>query len=325
MKYSTKKVFVVSDPGLDPDDMLNAWLMVKLQKLGWLEVIGAIANYSPSSQRARLLKGVFNELGADIPVAIGTDCNSYHKPRDYEFSALMADSSELDRSDGWQRLEQQKDGSVSLLLISGLTDVYRAARKYPWLCRKLKEVYIMGGATWQDGKMIADLTASNNKFDATLNPQAVYDLFVSQYVPLNVLSRHAAYAAGVTPSFYGKLNQINRVGQHLYAIQKQAIDSLWQFACANPPEHRQNRSWFCKTFCGADDLPITVTDSPWPHVKKLAIYDPLTTLWMFFPELFRPEVRTINGVEHQIVGVSSESDGVVNGAKAIEKVLEILA
>jgi hypothetical protein len=58
----SRLLFVITDPGLDPDDILNAWLLVKMQQQGLVKVVGAIANYAPSLLRARLLKGIFNSL-----------------------------------------------------------------------------------------------------------------------------------------------------------------------------------------------------------------------------------------------------------------------
>lgn len=294
-----KQVFVITDPGLDPDDLVNAWLLVKLQQQGLISVVGMTANFAPALQRARLLKQVLNQLGATtIPVACGSECHSTHGPREYEFDFPLANEAELAKSNLLVTLlkERIQDKSLSLLLISGLTDIAEAIRKFPkLLIRKLKEVYIMGGASWQADQMIADPTASNNRFDQTLNSQIVYDFFVNNRISLRVFTRYAAYAAAITPSFYDSLKNVNSIGSHLNRIQTDSIQSLWQFASSNPPEHRQNRRWFSQTFCSIDDLPIRSSDSVWRFVKKLAIYDPLTTMWMVYPELFAPSSRTING------------------------------
>lgn len=172
--------------------------------------------------------------------------------------------------------------------------------------------------------MIADATASNNKFDPTLDPQIVYGFFIDNGIPLRVLTRHAAYAASITPQFYNEISTVNLVWEHLRKIQSSAIYSLWQFANNNPPEHRQNRSWFCKTFCDRADIPISADESPWQYVKNLALYDPLTTMWMLYPDLFTPNCREINGVEHQIVGLSSDETGVIDKYALISKLKQYL-
>lgn len=316
---SVKNVFVISDPGLDPDDILAAMLLSKMQEKGMVKLLGAIANYSPSLLRARLLKGVFNELGVDVLVAQGTDCNSNHQPREYEFDFPLADEVDIFEADLLKIiLHRAEDKSVTLLLISGLTDIWQAVQRYPDLIRrKVRGVYLMGGAHWEGDKLIVDKTASNNRFDVTLDAQMVYDFFIEQDISLNVLTRNAAYAANITPTFYERIKDINQVSRHLVKIQRLAMDAFWDFACSNPSEHRQNRQWFCKTFCNQEDIPLGADESPWQYVKKLAIYDPLTALWMCYPDLFAPSARTFNGTTHQIVGLSAEENGVPNGSELI--------
>jgi inosine-uridine nucleoside N-ribohydrolase len=317
-----KTVFVITDPGLYPDDILNAWLLVCMQQPGLLKVVGAIANYSPSLMRARLLKGIFNQLGVDVPVAQGTNCNSEHQPREYEFDFPLADESEIIKEDLLKTtLEKAENNSITLQLISGLTDIWNAIQNYPDLLhKKTKEVYIMGGASWTEQGLIVDPTASNNKFDKSLDPQRVYKFFVSECIPLNVLTRYAAYAASITPEFYLELRGVNLIGKHLESIQHAAINSLWNFACANPPEHRQNRQWFTKTFCDCEDIPIDDGESPWGYVKNLSIYDPLTSLWMVRPDLFKPSTKTIYNQTHSIVGLSPEENGIVDKVNTVNTI-----
>lgn len=322
----TKKVFVVTDPGLDPDDIVAAWLMASLHKLGLIEIVGTVANMDPSPLRAQLLKGVYTDLGVDIPVGIGSDCNCSHASRPYEFSYLGMSSNVLEGQRVWgNMIAEAEDKSITLVLISGLTDIAWAISTFPQIVQKVvKEVYIMGGASWVDGRMVADPTASNNKFDKTLDPQTVYDFFIDNGIPLKILTRFAAYAAGITPEFYEDVKDINPVGAHLHKIQQSALMHLWQFACSNPPEHRQNRQWYSQTFCGLPDLPISAEENPWPYVKKLALYDPLTVMWMQFPQVFNPSGRVINGVEHQIVGVSADTPGIPEPDVVIAKLKTFL-
>ena len=323
------RVYTFTDPGLDPDDILSAWLMVRLQQRGLIQVLGMTANFAPPIMRGRLLKGALNILGArEIPVAIGSDCNSIHSIRDYEFDFPLASSGEILNSALFQtvlNMERLEDRSLTLVLISGLTDIAEAIEWTPNLLkRKLKEVYIMGGASWGEDSIIADPTASNNVFDKSLDPQQVYDFFVRNQIPLRILTRHAAYAAPITPEFYKSIQSLNPVGDYLHRIQEAAINSLWQHANSNPSDHRQNRAWFCRTFCDQEDLPISAQQNPWRFVKKLAIYDPLTTLWVVYPQLFDPSERIINGVRHQIVGLSPEQSGVPDAAKIMDALQDLL-
>lgn len=336
-----KKLLVITDPGLDPDDLLNAWLLCELRQLGLVEVLGMVANYDPAICRAMLLKGALKSIGhGDIPVGYGTKCNAKHTPREYEFHPSFELASMMEIMSGYRLIEkvigEAEPYSITLLLTSGLTDAYEfLACASDKEIGKIKDVYIMGGASYADGRIIADPTASNNKFDKTLDPQWVYDLITQRRIPLHVLSRHAAYACGITPQFYEQLAHLNPIASHLYRVQKEATYSLWQFANSNPPEHRQNREWFCKTFCGVEDIPLPAEENPWEYVKKLAIYDPLTTMWMAFPHMpqFQPELCVVydeqegplvSGVNCEILGLSAEQTGIKDGTSILTKMTKIL-
>lgn len=320
-KPEMKNILVITDPGLDPDDVVTAWMLARLHQEGGINLLGSIANFSPSTERALLLRGVYDSLGCDRYVGVGTNCNSTHSPKDYEFDFPFGEYSDL--SDGFNLLywllDNQEDNSVTLLLISGLTDIYLAQQNFePLLKQKLKEVYIMGGASWGATGVIADPTASNNKFDPTLNAQLAYDWFINNQIPLNVLTRNAAYATSVSPSFYDLLAEINEVGAYLKRIQSKAIMNPWNIARSGTND-RLTTQWFAKRFCDLSDLDPVIED-PWPYVKKLSLYDPLTLVWMLYPDLFSPSFNAINGVEHSICGLSDNESGVECPDSVIEHI-----
>lgn len=307
-----KNVLTLTDPGLDPDDLCNAWLIGNLQKQGRIRIVGAIANYDPALYRAALLKGAFNILDENVSVGYGTSCNASHEVRPYEFDATFMDFESVNGSSLiWDRFYYQADKSVTLQLVSGLTDIYRQIKKTPHLLTsKIKEVYIMGGASWDGDRLVVDKTASNNKFDPELDATEVYQFFIENQIPMTVVTRFAAYQVGVTPDFYEKLRNVNALGKHLHKIQQEAINHLWKFAASNSSEHRQNRQWFSQTFCDMDDIGISADESPWEMVKRFALYDPITTLAMMYPDLFEPDERVLHGVPHRIIGVSKEQHGI---------------
>lgn len=295
-----KNFFCIGDHGLDPDDIVNAVLLARLKRNNEANVLGIIANYSPATERAKLLKSVLLSLGSDIPVGVGTDCNSSHAPRDYEFDFPHYAGPILSGYDLLiTSLAKAEDYSVTLLLHSGLTDIAFMIDHYPGLLqRKLEAVYIMGGASWEGDKMVVDMTASNNKFDKTLDAQTVYDFFIDAGISLNVLTRHAAYQAYVTPDFYEDKADNNEACAYLYNIQHEAIKALWDYARNNPPTERLNTKWFSETFCDVYLEPDE--EEPWKYMRRLSLYDPITTVWALYPEWFIPETRVIDGVEHSI-------------------------
>src|SRR5437016_7619687 len=119
-------ILLITDPGLDPDDVVAMMTLVAMQRRGKVRLLGVVANTAPAHLRARLAKGVLNALGlGDVPVAIGTNCNTTHDVKPYEFDFALADESELIQDGAPFMEEVLRDAatkSVTLLLISGLTD-----------------------------------------------------------------------------------------------------------------------------------------------------------------------------------------------------------
>lgn len=320
-------LLTVTDPGLDPDDIANVRVLGNASRSGHLKVLGAIACMYPAADRATLLCKAFQLEGVPAPVAIGSDFCEDRIPHDYEF-ALEAEGFRQPVRVQYiaEKLEQMPDNSVTLQIIAGLGAVWMLAVEYPGLLEsKLKEVFIMGGATWDDENdwLEVDYTASNNTFSiGTIHPQTVYDFFLFAKIPLRILSRHAVYEVPLHPGIYSELS--GGVAPYLASVQKAALQGLWDFAASNPPEHRQNRQWFSENICKMPDLPIGGGEDPFPYVKSVFAYDPLTSLWMLQPELFQPSTREIYGVEHQIVGLSKDVTGIHNSDKVRKALLRWL-
>lgn len=64
-----KQGFVITDPGLDPDDLVNAWLLVKLQQQGLISVINHL---EISVEDLRVLKG-YAQKTLSLDQSIHTD------------------------------------------------------------------------------------------------------------------------------------------------------------------------------------------------------------------------------------------------------------
>ena len=135
---------------------------------------------------------------------------------------------------------------------------------------------------------------------------------------------HHKFKVGVNTNFYNELATKNKVGAYLHNIQKSSITSLWEYANTQSSTERQNRQWFCKTFCNQNDIPIERTDSPWEYIKGFSLYDPVTAIWMIYPEYFQPSNLVINNVECSIVGISAENNGVKEADRIISKIKELV-
>jgi inosine-uridine nucleoside N-ribohydrolase len=303
-----------------------------------------VANLAPPLKRAMLAKGTLNQLGQpNVPVGIGTDCNNDPKGHDAEFENIPYLASEVDLEHGGtllvKTLEAAVDGSVTLVLISGLTDVANLMREHPDLVtRKLRCAAIMGGVKQEndkvqldsEGYMVPD-TAANNNFDM---PAAIYAYRRLQElaIPLIILTREAAYACKVPRSIYDDMAATGHpVGIKLRDSQKRAIEDVWRRANLPPDDpgraklpNRCNKEWFCNTFCDGQGMKRASSDSIWDLIQTFNLYDPMT-LVAAVPELrrrfYQPVTVHVHGTKHLIIGVSKN----VHGVKHPQKLARFMA
>lgn len=330
-----RDLFVIMDPGRDQDDEDELVMMNRYIRLNILNVLGVVANLSPSAKRARLAKGTLKLLGQPtIPVGIGTPATQTDDDGlEYQFAVgYMAETDEV--QDGEElivrTLREAKPKSVVLLLTSKLTDAAEVLRKKTRLFTDaIRRVVIMGGVMQKDdlpllddeGRMIPDLTAANHDFDKD-STVYLYQMLQDLGIPMTILSRHAAVAGKVPRSIYDEMAGTGHpVGIRLQKAQKEAIEELWRRA--NLPAEdktrqlpaRCDKNWFCTTFCGGEGLDRSATDTMWEYIKTLNLYDPCAMV-SAIPNLreyfFGPSVVEVHGVEHLVIGVSAKNHGVRN-------------
>lgn len=173
-----KQIFVITDPGRDPDDEVLFVQLSGLIRLGMAEVAGAVVNQSPLEQRAnlasatfnafsrgipsgvfdvksRIVKGLLKTLKMDkVPVAMGSEGDVSHKLRPYEFDVpyLGFANGENIYPDGHKFIKDKflearnENKKISLLLVSGMKDADIFINENPGLaCEVLEQVVIMGG------------------------------------------------------------------------------------------------------------------------------------------------------------------------------------
>jgi hypothetical protein len=67
------RIFVFTDTEQDYDDMLAIIFLAEMHRMGAIELVGFIANYTPADERAKFLRSVLHLLGlGKVPVAAGT-------------------------------------------------------------------------------------------------------------------------------------------------------------------------------------------------------------------------------------------------------------
>lgn len=341
---SKRSLIIIGDFGKDMDDEntlvlsdgVNRHRVVSThgsRKQELFEMLAVVANLAPAVMRARLAKGTLKELGhPNVPVGIGTDCGLRAEGHDHEFVGVpyLADVDELVSGAELlaRSLQSCEDGTAVLLLISGLTDAAQLLREHAELVKKkVVEVAIMGGVEQKDnvvlldaeGYMIPD-SAANNKFDMDA-AKYVYRRFQELGIGLTILTREAAYAAPVPRDLYDSMAATGHpVGIKLRESQRKAIQDLWFRANLPADDIRRNKlpercdkKWFTQTFCSGNGMERTGDDEIWDLIQSFQLYDPMTLI-AAIPELatlfYEPQVVTVRGVAHKIIGVSKNLHGV---------------
>ena len=323
---------IISDPGEDLDDEMAMVMLRYLVGKKYIECKGVIVNLKPASTRARLMRGTLDTLGLwGVPVAVGTDggvvlhretfCDTAksYMPDEYSQRSQCFCSG---RGLLHRILIDAEAKSIRLVCISSLKDAALFMRDNTALfVEKIHSVTIMGGVHDFDNSDTSGFlqpdTAQNNVYDEAAS-DFVYRRCQELRVPMVVLCRHAAYACPVSKKIYDTMKRTNSpIGKRLHLAQKSSIENLWKRASATEggPERmglpaRCDRDWFQRTFCGGA---VIEGAECWPYVTTFNMYDPMAII-AAVPALrerfFIARTKVIQGVQHQVIGISKEENGV---------------
>lgn len=340
LKTGPISLFTCSDPAKDPDDENTVLLARGLQKLGAeLYLLGVVANLAPSERRAAIMNGEMAQVGlTHVPVAHGSDCNRPDTSKPYEFDCTYASLNGISRGEQlfFNSFSAARNGTVSLLLLSGMTDAAAFISAHSELAKeKLREIVIMGGIKSIDGRplqdengfLVPDDSAANHQFDISAS-HTVFQFAQENRVPLVVLSRFSALAAPVPRIVYDCMADTGHpVGMRLRDMQKDAITALWKrthLPMSDPERELPERcspDWFRKQFLDGRGQGLGPNDEIWELVRHFMLYDPLTLI-AAVPELrerfFNPVQIEVNGTTHTIIGVDSTNHNVRNPKELVE-------
>jgi hypothetical protein len=346
LKTGPVSLFTCTDAGKDPDDENATLLAAGLKRLGAdLYLTGVVANLAPSDRRAGILNGQMAQIGMEhVPVAKGSDCTRPDTSKPYEFDCSYLNLTGINRGEAQfaNAFGAARDGTLSLMLLSGMTDAASFFFRYPLLAKdKLREIVIMGGAESVDGRpaidehgfIIPDDKAANHAFDIP-SSRSVFRFAQEKGIPLVVLSRYAALAAPVPRQLYDHMADTkHEVGVRLHKMQKEAITGLWRrthLPMTDPERELPERcdpQWFRKQFLGGAGDGLGKNDEIWPLVQHFMLYDPLTMI-AAIPELrerfFNPTAVQVNGTTHQIIGVDAVNHGVRDPKELVKFLSESL-
>jgi hypothetical protein len=317
-------VIVFTDIGRDVDDEMALVVLSALKRKGKLNPIAVISTLSPVKERANLARGSLDTMGmADVPVGIG-GCGGVADGVDLEvYEADHARPSPSIAECGMelvcQALESVPHKSAQIICLASLSDTAMLIEEHQELfTSKVKEVVIMGGVMPMDSsETLTPDTAYNNNCDMQA-AQYVYQRCQELGVPTATLSRWAAYGCPIRPKLMDELAKTKHmVAANIRRKSKHSLNQLWNKVIL-PPDHPRREKlparcdvrWFYKTFCGTDQVPKELPESIWGDVEKLNMYDPLAVLICdssYRSLHFDCKIKTVNGVDHVVVG-SCESD-----------------
>ena len=352
--FLMQRIFIITDAGRDHDDELAFALLAGLQRQGRVEIVGAIANLHPTDLRARLVKGAFQSMGLDIPVAAGIAGEPDHTHKPYEFAVpYLARETDI-LPCGQQLLKQACEDVVAagtqlnLLLISGMMDADQFLEEHPDLARKaIAQVVIMGdvkldehGQPLLEDNRLVPGKSYNNSVDRHLNPdpaadpvgpsaKRLYARLQDWQMPTIVLSRYTAYAAAVSPDYYSQLAATGHpMGQRLCNDQRHAIEGFWADIRSGKVVPRLTEEWFAKVYCGGEEALARLhaaPDAPWAQVTRLNLFDPLAALATICPDgLFTPAEGLSPASPHfRLIGVNPATHNIADFA-AVRQALDTL-
>lgn len=323
-------VIVVTDVGRDVDDEYCLVLMSALTRMHLLNPIAVITTLAPEKERAHLARGILDSLGfPDVPIGIGSaggvvdgvELELYGSAYSRSSSYIVDDGVELMA----EALASALDSSVQLLIIASFTDVAALMKSHEQIFgRKVKEVVVMGGLKPFDEALnfIEPDTAYNNNCDMDA-AKYVYKRCQELRIPTLTISRHAAYGCPVSVSVLQDLCKTQHMVAHnIKKVSVDSINQLWKkvnLTAGDPRREklpsRCDRTWFCHTFFGLDDVVQKADESIWPRLKNLNMYDPLALMACvpaYRDNSFVWETKFVNGTPHRIAGTSDIQTGIVD-------------
>lgn len=336
-KKEKKKVVIIGDFGKDLDDELSLVFASAFQED--INLLGVVSNLYPSDLRANIAKSTLNELLMfDTTVAVGENICKNIKLHDYESEIPYLKNHDIQLK-GFDYLKEiLLDNKVHIVLQSGLTDFANFYKENINLVyNKVESVTIMGGILLDENgqpqlderKCVIPDTAANNNFDIE-SAKWLYQTLQLEEVPLNISTRHMAYACPIEKQFYEDISFSN-IGMALLQRQSKALIELYK-ETKNTTESRTlparcTEEWFLNTFTDVKSF-VGPDEEVFSICSKINIYDPLN-LMILVSEF---EENYLNGIKISpnvtIYGLSELENGFKDsiGAKSFfsEKILSKL-
>jgi inosine-uridine nucleoside N-ribohydrolase len=181
-----RPIVVITDPGLDYDDLAALAVLKELHRLGLVELRAVVANLMPAEKRARFAKAALNSLGLiDVPVACGThgspeehqvmkhELESHEVELSWNVSVAPEDISQQDGQDLLLEVYENakaKGEKLHLLCLSSLQDIHQFASAHAHLVVECtSEVHMQSGNyISEEGNLEPDVNAATTRIKGGL-------------------------------------------------------------------------------------------------------------------------------------------------------------
>lgn len=317
-------IFVVTDPGPDPDDVKALVVAALLHVQKQITLVGVVANGGGQARaRARLTRCILQHMGlASVPVGVGSQ-GAPVTPQPHEF--MLEGLDEVDDGDlcDGQRLlatalTTARPQSVTVLIISSMRDVCDFIDAHGDVFKlAVCRVAIQGGLEPSDGDGgLAGSgyrldSASNNEFDRDA-ARAVYGFCFANGIPMNIVSRNAVPKIPMQLARSFALKSTCPIMKYLANAQLVGLLGVWRRVCAGEIPARCTHEWFMRTFTtlhpdgpearalvaqGADAPITTYLDG---NIKPFDVVCLMTVLPLTAPSFPAPLVVHVGGASHRL-------------------------
>jgi hypothetical protein len=326
------KIIVFTDVGADVDDACFLTALAYLHKLRVANVLLAVANVKPTQSRAKTAKFIFEQIGADIPVACGTDGTSKDiKIKGYEFDGIgEPEGAILDGSTTvlhtLQALEQRNE-KCNIIVIASLRDLSDLIKQHESLVKNTVSSIFFQGASEVDKEtqavktLVPDMTSMNNTYD----PEAttyVHDWLREHTIQTFTSTRFSAFKAPISAGiFRDAAKDGSLVGKYIYHAFGEQEREFYNSAAQEDPAKRFmprcDKKWYSMRTSwpethGENELPETFEDIQ-PYTR-MTLYDVVAGLlcpllnYDFFEQIYQPHRQSIAAegqiVDHYVIGRS---------------------
>lgn len=320
MTIKKYNILLLTDIGSDIDDVLALYCLLGCEEE--INLLGVVISGGSHAKRGFLTQQLLLKLNkSHIPVIMpnhGDNMVSSHDfsmPDEFEMQEVQQFSDcdhDLTSSQYIIDTVNKYYGSIFVVAIGPLTALSHAIKMDTNFSRGIARFYIQGQVlTCYDTELKPNTDASYNLREDKEAAHIVFENLQHNRVPFVCLGKYAAYQIPLPKTLFEEwsIQQGTPINILLYA--KKALNVMWKKdpdlvyrIYQIPEDHSFEHKWL-----------------DWLSYLSYP-YDPLLVASIVRPDLFCPQLITINGVQHWLIGNESQHAG-VSDPDAVRQFLQV--